>query len=69
MKSKPTKHPKCVVAHQLLAAAKIIIEDLTRLGYDDKFATEEYKQLRANGHDDQSAIRMFAAAVREYDHA
>lgn len=64
--SKPT-HPEHVVAHQLLAAAKIIVEQLTNLGYDDQFAAADYEAFKSKGLDDQAAIRMIAAAVNAYD--
>ena len=70
MQSKPNPkpiHPEHVVAHQLLAAAKIIVEQLTNLGYDDQFASADYEEFKSKGLDDQAAIRMIAAAVNAYD--
>lgn len=63
---KPTSKTEMVVAHQLLAAARIIDEQLTALGYDDQFAEREYQAFKIHGMDDQSAIRMIAAAVNQY---
>lgn len=56
-----------VIAHQILAAAKIIVEQLTSLGYDDEFAAIEYVRLKKYGMEDQAAIRFIAQVVETYD--
>ncbi len=62
-----SKRTELVIAHQILAAAKIIVEELTALGYDDDCAAAEFKTLKSNHFDGQAAMRLIVMSVNTYD--
>lgn len=58
--SKIKSHPHLVLAHQQLAAAKIIVESLTKLGYDDNHCEMAALELHEQASERKQDVEIIA---------